>query len=85
MCSGALLHMGDYGLPKRVVSVEMESAGKTWAGGKELMDVLRGKLSSGIWHHGGLKHRHTINRPWGLVQHSITVGAKGAIGLWPRG
>ena len=36
--------------------------GKTWAGGRRinrLIDGLRGRGSSGIWHHGGLKQRRT--------------------------
>ena len=37
------------------------------------MDALRGRGSSGVWHHGGLVYRRTVDaicRPWGSVQHS---------------
>ena len=33
------------------------------------MDGLRGRGSSGVWHHGGLEDRR--NRPWGLLPHSM--------------
>ncbi|CAN0119649.1 unnamed protein product [Ascophyllum nodosum] len=33
--SGALFRMGDHGLPKRVMSGELENAGKRGPGGKE--------------------------------------------------
>ena len=51
--------MGDHRLPKRVMSGELENAGKreTWVGGEgEIIDGLRGRGSSAIWHHGGLEH-----------------------------
>ena len=35
MAGGALLRMGDHGLPKRVMSGELENAGKRGPGGKE--------------------------------------------------
>ena len=49
--------MGDHRLLKRVMSGKLENAGKrvTWAlRGGEMMDGLRGRGSSAIWHHGGL-------------------------------
>ena len=49
--------MGDHRLPKRVMSGEMENSGKR--GEVEIMDRLRGRGSSAIWHHGGLKHCRT--------------------------
>ena len=72
--SGALLRVGDHRLPKRVMSGELENAGKRGAERKEkqMKDGLCGMRSSGVWHHGGLEHRRT--RPWGLVQHSMRRG-----------
>ena len=35
--------MGDHRLPKRVMSEELENAGKRGPGGKEIMDGLRGR------------------------------------------
>ena len=50
--------MGDHRLPKRVVSGELENAGKRGPGGEgETMDGLRGKGSSAIWHRGGREYR----------------------------
>ena len=66
--------MGDHRLPKRTTSGELENAGQLVPGGGSLkrMDGLRGRGSSGVWHHGGFDYRRT--RPWGLVQHSIRRG-----------
>ena len=58
--SGALLRMGDHKLPKRVMSGELENAGKRGPGGEEeTMDGLRGRGSSAIWQRGGLDHHRT--------------------------
>ena len=55
--SGALLHMGDHILPKSVIAGELENAEKRGPRGEgEMMDGLRGRGSSTIWHHGGLEH-----------------------------
>ena len=52
--------MGSHRLPKRVVSGELENAQKRGPGGKgEIMDGMRGRGSSAVWHRGGLKHRRT--------------------------
>ena len=40
------------------------------------MDGLRGRESSGVWHHGGPEHRRTINRHWGLVRQSMRMAKK---------
>ena len=46
--------MGDHRLPKRVMPVELENAGKRGpVGEEEIMDGLRGIGSSGAW----LEHR----------------------------
>ena len=57
--------MGNHRLPKMI---ELENARQTYAGGGggEGMDGLRGRGSSGVWHHGRLNYRRT--RPLGLVQ-----------------
>ena len=58
--SGVLLRMGDHTLPIRVMSGELENAGKRGSGGEgEIMDGLRGRGSSTVWHYGGLEHRRT--------------------------
>ena len=59
--SGALLRINDHRLPKRVMWGELENTGKRGLGRKEkIMDGLRGRGSSAIWHHGGgLAHRRT--------------------------
>ena len=66
--------MGDRRLSKRVMSGELENAGKRGPGGEEKgwMDGLRGRGSSAIWDHGGLEHRRTVT--WGLVQLSTWKG-----------
>ena len=51
--------MDDHRLPKRLMSGELENAGKRGPGGEKIMDGLRGRGSSAIWHHGGLEHRRT--------------------------
>ena len=52
--------MGDHRLPKRVMSGELENAGQRGPKGEgEIMDGLRGRGSSGVWHHDGLEHRRT--------------------------
>ena len=48
--------MDDLRLPKRVMSGELEN-GETWAGGGGRMDGLRGRGSSRVWRHSGLKNR----------------------------
>ena len=52
--------MGDHGLHRKVMSGEVENA-QTYGsgGGRELMDGLRCRGSSAIWHHGGLEHSRT--------------------------
>ena len=58
--------MGDDRLPKRVMSRDVEDAGKRGPEGEgERMDGLRGRGSSAIWHDGGLEHRRAW--PWGLI------------------
>ena len=44
--------MRDHRLPKRVMSGELENAGKSGPGGRRRMDGLRGRGSSAIWYHG---------------------------------
>ena len=52
--------MGDHKLLKRVMSGELENAGKRGpGGGGEIVYGLRGRRSSVIWHHGELEHRRT--------------------------
>ena len=52
----ALLRIGDHRLPKRAMSGELEPRENVGRGEGEIMDGLRGKGSSAIWHHGGLEH-----------------------------
>ena len=68
--------MGDHSSTKRIMSGEVENAGKRGPRGEgEIMDGLRGRGSSGNSHHGELEYRRTINtRPWGLLQHSMRRG-----------
>ena len=54
--SGALLRMGDHMLPKSIMSGELENVGQRGPeGSRNIMDGLRGRGSSGVMHHGGLK------------------------------
>ena len=72
--------MGDHMLPKRVMSGELENAGKRGPGGKEkewtdcVADDLRlfGVTGSG-------------KPPHSTLGHGTTPYKKGAVGLWPRG
>ena len=57
------------GLPKREVSGELDNAGQRGPEGGGIMEGLRGRGLSGVWHHGGLEYRRTITL--GLVQHSM--------------
>ena len=72
--------MGDHRLPKRVMSGELENAGKCGPGGKEkewtdcVADDLRLFGVTGDWRTADL----TLGR-------GITRYAKGVVGLWPRG
>ena len=51
-----------------------EGRGTTRTGGEgEGMGALHGRGSSGVWYHGGLECRRTINRPWGLIQDSMRM------------
>ena len=61
LCSGALLRMGDHRLPKRVMSGELDNAGKRGPGGKEKewTDCVADDRSLAVWRHGGLEHRRT--------------------------
>ena len=72
--------MGDHRLPKRVMSGELENAGKRGPGGKEkewtdcVADYLR---LFGI--------RETGEPPHLTLGRGITRYTKGVVGLWPRG
>ena len=57
MVEGVALRMGDYSLPKRAMSVELENAGRGGEG--YITDGLRGRGSSGLRHHGGLEYSRT--------------------------
>ena len=73
--------MGDDGLPKRVISGELENAGKRGPGGKEkewtdcVADDLR---LFGVARGTGAPPHLTLG-------HDITQHTKGVVGLWPRG
>ena len=72
--------MGDHRLPKRVVSGEIENAGKRGPGGKERewTDCVAGDLRlfgvTGDW-----------STPHLTLGRGITQYTKGVVGLWPRG
>ena len=72
--------MCDHRLPKRVMSGELENAGKRGPGGKEkewtdcVADDLRLFGVTGDWRTAALD-----------PVHSTTPYKKGAVGLWPRG
>ena len=72
--------MGDHRLPKRVMSGELENAGKRGLGGKEkewtdcVPDDLRLFGITGDWNTAALS-----------MGPGISQCAKGAVGLWPRG
>ena len=80
--TGALLRMGHYRLPKRVVSGKLESAGKRGPGGEgERMDGMRVILSSHVWHHGDWSTAALDPGVW----YTVTKYAKGVAYLSPRG
>ena len=72
--------MGDHRLPKRVMSGELENAGKRGPGGKEkewtdcVADDLRLFGVTGDWKTAALDPGH-----------GTTPYKKGVVGLWPRG
>ena len=72
--------MGDHRLPKRVMSGELENAGKRGPGGKEkewtdcVADDLRLFGVTGDW-----------KPPHSTLGHGTTPYKKGVVGLWPRG
>ena len=51
--------------------------GKTWAREGEIIDGLRGRESSDVWHHSGLGHRRTMfvasGFEWFTASHSVAV------------
>ena len=78
--AGALLRMGDNMLPKRVMSGELENAGKREPGGRR-------KSGRTAWQ---MIFEYLASRGTGAPPH-LTLGygtaqyMKGVIGLWPRG
>ena len=78
--SGALLRMGDHRLPKRVMSGELENAGKRGT-------VGRRKNGRTAWQRifGYLASRGTGAPPHLTLGNGIALYVKGAVGLWPRG
>ena len=72
--------MGDHRLPKRVMSGELENAGKRGPGGKEKewTDCVENdlRLFGVTW---------TGEPPHLTLGHGITRYKKGVIDLWPRG
>ena len=79
--AGALLRMGDHRLPKRVMSGELENAGKRGPGGKEKERIRA------AWQmiFGYLASRGTGKPPHLTLGRCITQYTKGVVGLWPRG
>ena len=77
----ALLRMGDHRLPKRVMSGELENAGKRGPRGKE---KAWGRTA---WQMivGYLASRGTGEPPHLTLGRGITYYTKGVVGLWPRG
>ena len=80
MLAGALLRMGDHRLPKRVMSGELENAGKRDRGGRR-------KSRRTAWQmiFGHLTSRGTGEPPHLTLGRGITRYKKGVVGLWPRG
>ena len=78
--AGALLRMGDHRLPKRVMSGELENAGKRGPGGRR-------KSGRAAWQmiFGYLASRGTGEPPHLTLGRGITRYTKGGVGLWPRG
>ena len=80
--AGALLRMGDHRLPKRVMSGELENAGKRGPGGKEK------EWTDYVADYLGL---FGVTGDWGTTAldpgawYNIVVYTKGVVGLWPRG
>ena len=73
--------MGDYRLPKRVMSGELENAGKRGPGGRR-------KNGRTMWQmiFGYLTSRETGAPPYlTLGSNNIAQYVKGAVGLRPRG
>ena len=72
--------MGDHRLPKRVMSGELENAGKRGPGGKEKewTDCVADDRRL-------LASRGTGEPPHLTLGHGITRYKKGVVGLWPRG
>ena len=72
--------MGDHRLPKRVMSGELENAGKRGPGGKEKewTDCVADDLRL-------LASRKTGAPPHLTLGRGITQYTKGVVGLWPRG
>ena len=61
-------------LPNRVTSGELENAGKRGPGGLGKTDGLRGKGSSGVWHHGSWSTFTLEPGVWYSKQHAKGSG-----------
>ena len=72
--------MGDHRLPKRVMSGELENAGKRGPGGGR-------KSGQTAWQmiFAYLASRGTGALPHLILGHSITQYTNGVVGLWSRG
>ena len=73
---GGVLRMGDHRLPNRVMSGELENAGKMWAGGKETEwtdCVVEDLRLFGITEDCGTA---------ATLETGIVHYVKGAVGLW---
>ena len=80
MVGGAAPHMGDRRLPKRVMSRELENAGKQARGeGKKNEWTAWQRIFS------SLASRETGESPHLTLGSGIAYYVKGAVGLWPRG
>ena len=77
--AGALLRMGDHRLPKRVMSGELENAGKRGPGGRR-------KIGRTAWQmiFGYLASRGTGEPPHLTLGRGITRYTKEVVGIWPR-
>ena len=80
--------MGVHRLPKRVMSGELENAGKRGPGGeeKELTDCVADDRRT-AWQMivGYLASRGTGEPPHLTLGRGTTRCTKGVVGLWPRG
>ena len=72
--------MGDHRLPKRIMSGELENAGKRGPGGRRKSGRTAWQMTLGY-----LASRGTGELPHSTLGNGITRYKKGVEGIWPRG